>query len=1210
VGIPIPVEPTLDERTATAAADRAQKLFADAGRDAGRQFSEAFTSGAKNVDDDLRKMAEKASDAYDKARDAAGKLRAEEEKLKRLREQGASSDRIVAQAEKVEAARRAETRAIRDATNAYRDYERAAERAGQGFLNSLGQGDLRSAGRDAASEFAEGFAGSSKLLALGASGGPIGLALAGIAAVGVAAGRALAGGIAEGMQSLQMQDLISARTGLDPVNVGRLADAAGAAYANGFGASLEDNLRAIQFSIQGGVLDPNAGDVEVRRFVERLQTVSSVIEEDPGQIARGVRNFLKTGLVSSYDAAFDLIVAATQRGLNISNDLLDTLEEYGTKFRDLGISGVEALGLINQMWQGGARNVDVAADALKEFAISVVDSSDTTATALTALGFNAEDMADKFAQGGPAARAAFGAVLDAINSIEDPMERERIGLDLFKTKWEDVGDAIHNLDLSAAAQEFGDLSNATDSASDALSRNVSGWTELKRNIDETFRSIKEWLADSTIGRFFSQGLPSILNAPFDRLQTGTSGFVHADAAPPAPVSPTDVITGATPGLPPGASAPRTPQDLLLPGVAGPAPQPGQIPGAPAPPPDRGPGMPYDDAKRAIEDAKKGDGGGGGSGGKGKPSFDPSLWSVDAIPVPGSLPVDPATGMPIGAAPPPQGNGPGYYQVDPQRVFDAETSVLSARKSVEQARLRVLELEASGTATQQELIIARDQVTMAERQYISAQMKLAEAQRGTWKQMESTAKQFAQGMDQIGAALDNDLGISEGLPGLAENLVKFLASLAAAPLLGPLSAIAAANPIQGGHGLMGILGAQGVFGPPQVSTSGASAMGPAALQPPAAYMPMPTTLGAPGSYGLPAGTQIAYGQSAQFPAWVRAIEQAFGIQASTYPGHQESHRNEPGYAPNPNRENRGIDWSGPVENMQRFADYLATIPGALEQVIWQNPKTGRSVEIAGGRPQPGYFAGDLAAHTDHVHTRQSMPIPLPGLPQLPAAAPSSWSPTYSAPASGGLIGAATPPAPALPTYAPGAGGMLPGGGMPQAFMPSSGPQLTTPIGGVEYPAPGGGGFGGIGGMPLDALMASASSLDALAPGASQAIQMGIQLANRGIAYAGQMAGIGVSGLIETFLPAGSPLASIGNSWLGRIAAGFAGARPALPNLAGLTATQPPPPNPNAANQQQQQGSSVGTNIEKLEYHNHQASEDRAGADLTRHLSAQHTPAGIR
>lgn len=137
-------------------------------------------------------------------------------------------------------------------------------------------------------------------------------------------------------------------------------------------------------------------------------------------------------------------------------------------------------------------------------------------------------------------------------------------------------------------------------------------------------------------------------------------------------------------------------------------------------------------------------------------------------------------------------------------------------------------------------------------------------------------------------------------------------------------------------------------------------------------------GGSNSYGMPAGSNSGGygGGGVQFPPWVNEIASTFGIKPSTYSGHQESNRNEPGYAPNPSGQNRGIDWSGPVENMQRFADYLATIPGAVEQVIWQNPATGSAIEIAGGRPQPGYFSGDLGGHQDHVHTRQSAPIPLP------------------------------------------------------------------------------------------------------------------------------------------------------------------------------------------------------------------------------------------
>jgi hypothetical protein len=79
----------------------------------------------------------------------------------------------------------------------------------------------------------------------------------------------------------------------------------------------------------------------------------------------------------------------------------------------------------------------------------------------------------------------------------------------------------------------------------------------------------------------------------------------------------------------------------------------------------------------------------------------------------------------------------------------------------------------------------------------------------------------------------------------------------------------------------------------------------------------------------------------------------------------------------------MSWASPegARRMQRFANYLRST-GMMEQVIYQNPITGARVGVADGRPvgpgtsQPGYYRNDWAGHQDHIHTRQSLPIPLP------------------------------------------------------------------------------------------------------------------------------------------------------------------------------------------------------------------------------------------
>jgi hypothetical protein len=128
------------------------------------------------------------------------------------------------------------------------------------------------------------------------------------------------------------------------------------------------------------------------------------------------------------------------------------------------------------------------------------------------------------------------------------------------------------------------------------------------------------------------------------------------------------------------------------------------------------------------------------------------------------------------------------------------------------------------------------------------------------------------------------------------------------------------------------------------------------------------------YGLPAGSSIEYGGSG-FPDWVNTLGGNHSVKPSTYPGHQEGDRNEPGYAPNPNRLNRGIDWSGTVAAMHGFARYLIGIAPqteALEQIIWMNPESGEKIGWAGRSADTSgsYFASDYSGHQDHVHTRQS------------------------------------------------------------------------------------------------------------------------------------------------------------------------------------------------------------------------------------------------
>lgn len=199
------------------------------------------------------------------------------------------------------------------------------------------------------------------------------------------------------------------------------------------------------------------------------------------------------------------------------------------------------------------------------------------------------------------------------------------------------------------------------------------------------------------------------------------------------------------------------------------------------------------------------------------------------------------------------------------------------------------------------------------------------------------------------------------------------------------------------------------------------------------------------------------------------------------------------------------------------------------------------------------------------------------PTSAGIAPSSMGP---APLGGG-IGAA------LGTPASGIGlGDTPG--PPSTGLPSSAPPAVA----------GGGGGGGGGGL----LGAAASAL----PGG----QAAAALASRTIQFGAQAAAIGVGGLLETFLPHDSPLAAPEKSWLGKIAGGLSGARPAAPNQAG----QLPPPNPNQGGGQQHQGTGAApgpTNgVYIQEMHNHGADGQGVARDIDRAQYATYSAGRLR
>ncbi|AHI61307.1 tail length tape measure protein [Mycobacterium phage Saal] len=576
---------------------------------------------------------------------------------------------------------------------------------------------------------------------------------------------------------------------------------------------------------------------------------------------------------------------------------------------------------------------------------------------------------------------------------------------------------------------------------------------------------------------------------------------------------------------------------------------------------------------------------GAAGSAGGSSSGPKLPDAPVLPYDTTLPPG-IPGMPQDAA-----------------VFSAESSYLDARHKLAEKRARAAQLEQSTEATEEDRLKARNDVIEAERDLQAAEMRMSDARANQYEKLTKQTDQHAKDLGQIGAKLDQDFGISKGLAGIAENITKFVANLAAAPLLGQLQAISAYNPTQGGHGLMGVLGAQGVFGPQYQNNQYDRGSYPSA----GATGVSMTPIGAyPGDAALlanvPAGryTQEQRGDLTQGLAdCSSAVEDLVNLMDG---------RPTTGASMSTHNADEWLTARGFVKGMGGPGDFRvgfnashmqATLPGGTP-FNWGS-------DAAAARRGIGGTGADDPAFTSHYYRPVTS---VPGGSAVAAGAPGLYSPQNTnpalnnppAPVSSGAW--ATNPAP-LPTTGGGGGPMA--AGAPQGLF-TGGPTNTTNIGAnvAPYAGSGSGGIGMDGGGALGmAVQAGGMALDAMAPGAGQAAQTGVKLINRAIEYGGQVAAIGAQGLMETFLPTGgSDLAN--NNWITRIAGGIAGAAPALPNLAGQASQQRKDIDPQATGQGQTQVNQGGdTNIT---VNNQRATEDGTGRDIAYHLQNQYVMPG--
>lgn len=308
----------------------------------------------------------------------------------------------------------------------------------------------------------------------------------------------LAAGTALGKFAIDSENslgMLQGQLGTTAEETERLQEIARNVYENGYGDSIENCLADLTLLRQNVRESATWTDEMTQSTLEQISTITTLFDTNADEVTRTAQVMKSSGLIENISEGLDLITYGFQNGANYSGEMLDTLREYSPQFVKLGLDGSEAMQYLIQGAENGAFNLDKVGDALKELSIRVVDGSDTTKQGFEAMGRSADEMAQKFAAGGDSAQQAFQETLNGLASIDDPVQRNIAGVNLFGTMWEDLGETVI-LSLADVEGSLEDVEGATERAGERMNESFSTRAiSLARQLKDSLLPLGEAILD-------------------------------------------------------------------------------------------------------------------------------------------------------------------------------------------------------------------------------------------------------------------------------------------------------------------------------------------------------------------------------------------------------------------------------------------------------------------------------------------------------------------------------------------------------------------------------------------------------------------------------------------------------------------------------------------------------------------------------------------
>lgn len=275
--------------------------------------------------------------------------------------------------------------------------------------------------------------------------------------------------------------MLEARTGSTASEMEGFEDVMYEVYNANYGESLGDVSEKLSTVIQ---MTDDLDNASLATITKNAIALEDVFGFDVMESMRGVNSLMDQFGITS-EQAFNLIVQGAQNGLNQNDDLLDTINEYSVQFKNAGYSADEMFNMLANGADSGTWSVDKLGDAVKEFNIRASDGTiaDAIEENAKAFGMTKKEAAALGTEIKGGSVEAYQKLLDKLKEVDDDAQRYQLGVAMFGTMWEDLGE---NTVMSLMETE-GAISSVNDSMAQM---DNAAYDTLESSLSQLGRTIK------------------------------------------------------------------------------------------------------------------------------------------------------------------------------------------------------------------------------------------------------------------------------------------------------------------------------------------------------------------------------------------------------------------------------------------------------------------------------------------------------------------------------------------------------------------------------------------------------------------------------------------------------------------------------------------------------------------------------------------------